>query len=549
MQATKPTQSYYYTPGEIAPGVTLGEHLERTANRFPDKKAFVFRETSVTWKELGLIVDRLVLALMDLGIKHGDKVAVLFPNRLEFIYAALALAKLGAVDIPISERLREREIRYILEKTEAVAIIMINAFWDFSFSDLMAGIKKDLPKLRHIIVSDKKSHPHEILLEDLIQRDWQKTYPEDHYHRVYQKQYPVEPDDLLEIVFTSGTTGEPKGVMHTHNTRCRSALGTISGVRLSPEDIWLIMVPLSHTTALVNAFYTSVISGSCAVLLETWNVAEAFAEIERNRVTIPIGVPTMPIMMLQHPDLQKYDISSLRTMALAGAPLPVEVARQIIEKMSCYMTSAYGMTETAISNITSLDDEVEIVCTTVGKPQPGMEHKVVDKNRRIVPIGQEGEACARGQNVCIGYFKDPQRTAEVIDDRGWIYSGDLARMDAHGNLIIVGRIKDVIVRGGENISPTEIEDILYAYDKIEQVAVIGVPDGRLGEGTCACIIPKRGASLSYTELKAFFKDKVARFKIPDRIELMQEFPTTPSGKIRKVELREILARKIKSEKK
>jgi acyl-CoA synthetase (AMP-forming)/AMP-acid ligase II len=179
MQATKPTQSYYYTPGEIAPGVTLGEHLERTANRFPDKKAFVFRETSVTWKELGLIVDRLVLALMDLGIKHGDKVAVLFPNRLEFIYAALALAKLGAVDIPISERLREREIRYILEKTEAVAIIMINAFWDFSFSDLMAGIKKDLPKLRHIIVSDKKSHPHEILLEDLIQRDWQKTYPED----------------------------------------------------------------------------------------------------------------------------------------------------------------------------------------------------------------------------------------------------------------------------------------------------------------------------------------------------------------------------------
>jgi fatty-acyl-CoA synthase len=257
----------------------------------------------------------------------------------------------------------------------------------------------------------------------------------------------------------------------------------------------------------------------------------------------------MPIMMLQHPDMQKYDISSLRTMALAGAPLPVEVARQIIEKMGCYMTSAYGMTETAISNITSLDDGVEIVCRTVGKPQPGMEHKVVDKNRRIVAIGGEGEACARGQNVCIGYFKDPQRTAEVIDDRGWIYSGDLAKMDAQGNLIIVGRIKDVIVRGGENISPTEIEDILYTHDKIEQVAVIGIPDDRLGEGTCACIIPKQGATLSYEELKGFFKDKVARFKIPDRIELMQEFPTTPSGKIRKVELREILARKIQSEQK
>jgi fatty-acyl-CoA synthase len=285
------------------------------------------------------------------------------------------------------------------------------------------------------------------------------------------------------------------------------------------------------------------------VLLETWSVDEAFKEIERNKVTLPIGVPTMPIMMLQHPDLKKYDLNSLRTMVLAGAPLPVEVARQVIEKMGCYITSAYGMTETAISNITSLDDPVEIVCRTVGRPQPGMEHKVVDKNRRIVPLGQEGEACARGQNVCIGYFEDPKKTAETIDDRGWIYSGDLAKMDEKGNLIIVGRIKDVIVRGGENISPVEIEDILYTFEKIQQVAVVAVPHDRLGEGTCACIIPKQGQAFTYEELKSFLKDKVARFKIPDRIELMDHFPTTPSGKIRKVELREILAKKVQDEKK
>jgi acyl-CoA synthetase (AMP-forming)/AMP-acid ligase II len=548
MEQIKLTQSYYYTPGEIPPGVTLGEYLERTIERFPDRRAFVFRDKTVTWKELGRVVDRLILALIDLGIGHGDKVAVLFPNRLDFIYSTLALAKLGAVHIPISERLREREIRYILERTEAVAIIMVDEFWGFSFSDLMSEIKDELPKLRHIIVSEKKGHPHEIILDELINRDWENTYPDDYYHRVYKREHPVEPDDLLEIVFTSGTTGDPKGVMHTHNTRCRSALGTISGTRLTHEDVWLIMVPLSHTTALVNAFYTSVISGSCGVLLETWNVEEAFREIEQNRVTIPIGVPTMPIMMLRHPDMNKYDLSSLRTMALAGAPLPVEVAHQIIERMGCYMTSAYGMTETAISNITSLDDEVEIVCRTVGRPQPGMEHKVVDKNRRIIPIGQEGEACARGQNVCVGYFKDPKRTGEVIDDRGWIYSGDLARMDEDGNLTIVGRIKDVIVRGGENISPTEMEEILYTYDRIEQVAVIGIPDDRLGEGTCACIIPKKGESFTYEEMKRFLKDKVARFKIPDRIEFMDEFPTTPSGKIRKVELREMMAKKIHSEK-
>lgn len=546
MEGGKLTQSYYHTPGEIPPGITLGEYLERTIRRFPDKAASVFREKRVTWKVLGQIVDRLVLALIDLGVAHGDKVAVLFPNRLEFIYSALALAKIGAVLVPISERLREREIRYILDRTEAVALIMIPEFWGFSFSDLIADIKKDLPQLRHVIVSGKKHHPHELLMEELIEKDWEDLYPDDYYHRVYLKENPVEPDDLLEIVFTSGTTGEPKGVMHSHNTRCRSALGTINGTRLTSEDVWLIMVPLSHTTALVNAFYTSVISGSCGVLLETWNVEEALKEIERNRVTIPIGVPTMPIMMFQHPDLGKYDISSLRTMVLAGAPLPVEVARQIIEKMGCYVTSAYGMTETAISNITSLDDPIEVVCKTVGRPQPGMEHKVVDKNRRVVPIGQEGEACARGQNVCIGYFKDPQRTSEVIDDRGWIYSGDLSKIDEDGNLIIVGRIKDVIVRGGENISPTEIEDILYTYPKVKQVAVVAIPDERLGEKTCACIIPKEGESILHDEIKAFFKDKVARFKIPDRIEVMDEFPSTPSGKTRKVELREIMARKVKT---
>ena len=548
MEAGKLTKSYYYTAGEITPGVTLGEYLERTVERFPDRRAFVLRERTVSWKELGQIVDRLALALIDLGISHGDKVAVLFPNRPEFIYATLALAKLGVVHIPISERLREREIRFILDRTEAVGIIMVDEFWNFSFSDLLSEIKDDLPNLRHVIVSEKKKHPHETLLQDLINKDWEEVYPDDYYHRVYLNEHTVEPDDLLEIVFTSGTTGEPKGVMHTHNTRCRSALGTINGTRLTYEDTYLIMVPLSHTTALVNAFYASVISGSCGVLLESWNVEEAFKEIERNRATIPIGVPTMPIMMLQHPDMNKYDLSSLRTMALAGAPLPVEVAHQIIEKMGCYMTSAYGMTETAISNITSLDDPVEIVCSTVGKPQPGMEHKVVDKKGRIVPIGQEGDACARGQNVCVGYFKDPKRTADVIDDRGWIHSGDLAKMDEHGNLIIVGRIKDVIVRGGENISPTEIEDILYTYDKIEQVAVVGIPNDRLGEGTCACIIPKKGKTFTYEEMKANFKDKVARFKIPDRIEFMDEFPTTPSGKIRKVELRKIMAKKIQSKK-
>ena len=544
----KPTLSYYHAPGEIPPGVTLGEYFEKTAQTYPEKDALVFRERRISWRELKLLVDRLTLAFIDLGIRRGDMVVILFPNRPEFIITLLAAARLGVVSVPVSERLRKKEIEYILRQTQAKVAVAVSEFWGFSFSDLFQELREAIPTFQHVIISGPKRHPGEWVFEELVAKDWGKIFSGNFYQEAYLKEFPVEADDLLEIIFTSGTTGTPKGVMHTHNTRCRSALGTATSVGLRPEDIWLIMVPLSHTTALVNAFYSSVIKGSCQVLLETWNVEEAMKEIARRRVTLPIGVPTMPIMMLQRPDFDQYDFSSVRAMVLAGAPLPIEVARQIIQKMGCYVTSAYGMTETAMSNITRLDDPVEVVCETVGRPQPGMEHKVVDEKRRIVPIGVKGEACARGQNVCIGYFKDPERTAQTIDDRGWIYSGDLATMDEDGSLRIIGRIKDMIIRGGENISPTEIEDILYTYPKVAQVSVVAIPDVRLGEKTCACIIPKSGQPITQEEVKAFFKDKVAHFKIPDRVELMSEFPTTPSGKIKKNVLREMMMEKVREEK-
>ena len=544
----KPTLSYYHAPGEIPPGVTLGEHFEKTVETYPEKDALIFRERRITWRELKLLVDRLTLALIDLGIRRGDMIVLLFPNRPEFIITLLAAARLGAVSVPISERLRRKEIEYILRQTEAKIAVSVSEFWGFSFSDLFQDLRQTISTLREVIISGPRRHPGELEFEELVAKEWEKVFPENYYRETYLKEFPVEADDLLEIIFTSGTTGTPKGVMHTHNTRCRSALGTATSIGLRPEDIWLIMVPLSHTTALVNAFYSSVIKGSSQVLLETWNVEEAMKEITRHRVTLPIGVPTMPIMMLQRPDFDNYDFSSVRAMVLAGAPLPMEVARQIIQKMGCYVTSAYGMTETAMSNITRLNDPVEVVCETVGRPQPGMEHKVVDEKRRIVPIGAKGEACARGQNVCIGYFKDPERTAQTIDDRGWIYSGDLATMGEDGNLRIIGRIKDMIIRGGENISPTEIEDILYTYPRVAQVSVVAIPDERLGEKTCACIIPKPGEAITQEEIKAFFKDKVAHFKIPDRVELIPEFPTTPSGKIKKNILREIMAEKVRKEK-
>ena len=544
----KLTMSYYRAPGEISPGVTLGEYFEKTAEAHQEKNALIFRERRITWGELRLLVDRLTLTFIDLGIRRGDMIVVLFPNRPEFIITLLAAARLGAVSVPVSERLRRKEIDYILRQTEAKAVVSVSEFWGFSFSDLFQELRQAIPTLKQVIISGAKRHPEELVFEELVAKEWEKIFPGDYYREAYLKEFPVEADDLLEIIFTSGTTGTPKGVMHTHNTRCRSALGTATSIGLQPEDIWLIMVPLSHTTALVNAFYSSVIKGSCQVLLETWNVEEAMGEITRHRVTLPIGVPTMPIMMLQRPDFDKYDFSSVRAMVLAGAPLPIEVARQIIVKMGCYVTSAYGMTETAMSNITRLDDPVEVVCETVGRPQPGMEHKVVDEKRRIVPIGVKGEASARGQNVCIGYFKDQERTAQTIDDRGWIYSGDLATMNDDGNLRIIGRIKDMIIRGGENISPTEIEDILYTYPKVAQVSVVAIADERLGEKTCACIIPKPGEHMTQEEVKAFFKDKVAHFKIPDRVELMSEFPTTPSGKIKKNVLREAMAGKVEKEK-
>ncbi len=541
----KPKRSYYYSPGEIAPGKTLGEYFGETVEGHRERMALIFRKRRITWGELSRLVERLTLAFIDLGIHRGDMIVLLFPNRPEFIITLLAAARLGAISVPVSERLRRKEIEYILRQTEAKAVVSVSAFWGFSFSDLFQNLRQSIPTLQRVIVSGARRHASELIWEELVAQEWERRYPAHYYQEIYLKEFPVEADDLLEIIFTSGTTGTPKGVMHSHNTRCRSALGTATSIGLQPDDIWLIMVPLSHTTALVNAFYASVIKGSGMVLLETWNVAEAMEEITRNRVTLPIGVPTMPILMLETPDFERYDLSSLRAMVLAGAPLPVEVARQILEKMGCYVTSAYGMTETAMSNITRLDDPVQVVCETVGRPQPGMEHKVVDENRRIVPLGEKGEACARGQNVCLGYFKDPERTAQTIDGRGWIYSGDLATMDENGNLRILGRIKDMIIRGGENISPTEMEDILYTYSKVAQVSVVAIPDQRLGEKTCACIIPKSGEKITQEEIKAFFKDKVAHFKIPDLVITMEDYPRTPSGKVQKFKLREMAAEKLK----
>lgn len=272
-------------------------------------------------------------------------------------------------------------------------------------------------------------------------------------------------------------------------------------------------------------------------------------EIAQHKVTLLLRVPTIPIMILQSPNFKKYDLSSVRGVMLGGAPLPVEVARQIIKQMGCFLASDYGITKTATSNLTQLNNSLNMVYETVKKPMPKIKHKIVDDKRRIVPIGVKGEACARGQNVCVGYFKDPQRTEQTIDDHSWIYSGDLSTMDEKGNLRIVGRIKDIIIRGGENISPTEVEDMLYTYPKVGQVSVIGIPDERMGEKTCACIIPKHGEHITQEEIKAFFKDRVAHFKIPDRVELMSEFPTTPSGKIKKTRLREIIGEKIQKERK
>jgi len=547
MEKRRLTQSYCQVLGiNWTKGKTLGQMLQETVARYPDNLAIVFQDRKYTYREFQGAVDAFAQALIDLGLSRDDKLGLLLPDWPEYSIALYACAKLGVTVSPMNPIYRKMEVLTVLNHLEAKALVIPEEWRDFRFVDLLEEIRPQIPSLRHIIVQGKPGKGMHSF-QALLSQDWGKRFGAGFLEK-YLQDHPVEADDLLEIAYTSGTTGRPKGVVETHNTRMLHSVGIAERMKASERDVWLNMTPLFHTTGNCVVQHTVFLTGGTLILLGRYSTEASLREIESCKATIAVGVPTMFIDLMNHPNFGKTDVSPLRFALFTGAPMPPEVALQIVKRFNCGILQGDGTTECG-SNVLSLPDSpIELIAKSPGPPLAvGNEVKIVGPNsNRIVPVGVLGEICHRGPTNFLHYYKDPELTARAVDERGWFHSGDLGTMDEEGNIRLIGRIKDMIIRGGENLYPTEIEGLIYTHSKVRECQLVGVPDERLGEKTCACIIPKKpGDSVTREEIYEFMKDQTAKFKIPDFVISLEDFPRTASGKVQKFKLREIALDRVK----
>ena len=530
---------------------TIGGFFDRVAEKYPDNKALILRHQGVEWTyaELQHRVDQLASGLLALGIAPGDRVGIWGPNSAEWVLTQLATAKIGAIMVCINPGYRLYELEYALNKVECKALITDESFKTSDYLGMLNTLAPELeycapgalastklPKLKHVIRMGASSsagmHNFDQICE--LATDGDRA-------ALSGLQTQLKPDDAINIQFTSGTTGNPKGAMLSHCNILNNGYLTGEAMRLTPADKLCIPVPLYHCFGMVLAVLACVSHGATMVFPgEAFDPQQTLQTVQDERCTALHGVPTMFITELDHPNFSSFDLSSLRTGIMAGAPCPIEVMKRVISEMHMRdILIAYGQTELSpINNITLPDDSLERRTETVGRAMPWVEVKVIDEAGHVVPVGEKGEICTRGYSVMQGYWNDPEKTAETIDAAGWLHSGDIATMDAFGYVRIVGRIKDMIIRGGENVYPREVEEFLYQHPAISEVQVFGMPDKKMGEEVCAWVQVNEGATLSADDIKAFCKDQITHFKIPRHIRFVSEYPMTVTGKIQKFVMRD-----------
>ena len=530
---------------------TIGGFFDRVAEKYPDSQALILRHQGVEWTyaELQRRVDQLAAGLLALGIVPGDRVGIWGPNSAEWVLTQLATAKLGAIMVCINPAYRLYELEYALNKVECKALITDESFKTSDYLGMLNTLAPELeycepgalastklPKLKHVIRMGSSSsagmHNFDQVCELATDAD---------RAALVGLQTQLKPDDAINIQFTSGTTGNPKGATLSHCNILNNGYLTGEAMRLTPADKLCIPVPLYHCFGMVLAVLACVSHGATMVFPgEAFDPQQTLQTVQDERCTALHGVPTMFITELDHPNFSSFDLSSLRTGIMAGAPCPIEVMKRVISEMHMRdILIAYGQTELSpINNITLPDDSLERRTETVGRAMPWVEIKVIDEAGHVVPVGEKGEICTRGYSVMQGYWNDPEKTAETIDAAGWLHSGDIATMDACGYVRIVGRIKDMIIRGGENVYPREVEEFLYQHPAISEVQVFGIPDKKMGEEVCAWVQLNEGATLSAEDIKAFCKDQITHFKIPRHIRFVSEYPMTVTGKIQKFVMRD-----------
>lgn len=512
---------------------TFATVLARRVRETPEREALTDGTRRLTYRGLAEGIDRMAARLRALGIGAGDVVTLQLPNWLEFAFVFFALERLGAVAVTVSVDFRSRELEYIMRFSGAKMLVCCARFRDFDHLAMADELRAKLPGLACIGVLRGEPRPGMASLDEVAAGSGAPA------GFVPAK---VDADAVVRMAFTSGTTGNPKGVMHSHNTTlaaCRILNGDLG---LGGADVMMIWLPLGLNWGYLT-FVQSVLAGAKAVLLERFRAASALDLIENERVTYIPTAPASLTTLLQEPDLARRDLSSLRFVVSGGASAPVETIRAWRGVAPGMLLELLGMLETGYQAYTRPSDDAERVAGSVGRPASHMGLKLVDADGREVPRGQEGDICCDGPSVHLGYHNNPAANAEAFLSDGWFRSGDLGMINADGNLRIVGRLKEMINRGGKKFFPREIEEILYTHAKVLHAAIIGIPDPRLGERNCLCLVPRPGDPPTLKELVAFLGDSVATYKLPERLELFTEFPFTPTGKMQRHALvREVLAR-------
>ncbi|WP_304113054.1 AMP-binding protein [Mycolicibacterium bacteremicum] len=511
---------------------TIGANFERTVAAHPDIEALVDVAQGKRWtyRELDAEIDIVARGLLGRGIAKGDRVGIWSPNRSEWTIVQYATAKIGAILVNINPAYRTHELAYVLNQSGVRTLISATEFKSSDYVAMVDEVRGQAPALSEVIFLGTPDW--EALRADAVDG-----------HELAQRQATLTNTDPINIQYTSGTTGFPKGATLSHRNILNNGFFVTEGINLRPGDRLCIPVPFYHCFGMVMGNLGCTTHGVTMVIpAPGFDPGITLETIEAERCTGVYGVPTMFIAMQNHPSFPERDLSSLRTGIMAGAVCPIEVMKRCINEMHmAEVAIAYGMTETSpVSCQTLHDDDLERRTATIGRAHPHVEVKIVDPNTGdIVERGQPGEFCTRGYSVMLGYWEDPEKTADAIDDHGWMHTGDLAVMRADGYCTIVGRIKDMVIRGGENVYPREIEEFLYTHPGIEDAQVIGVPDARYGEEICAWIKMKPGAdALDAAAVRTFAEGKLAHYKIPRYVHLVEEFPMTVTGKIRKVQMRE-----------
>ena len=539
---------------------TVGTLLDDMARRYPDNEALVYPERGLrySYKQFNDTCRQIAKGLLRIGIKKGDNIAIWAYNIPEWVLLQFASAKIGAVLVTVNTSYKSAELEYILGQSDSTSLFMVGSFKDTNYVETLAGIVPELaasepgkltttklPFLKNVIFIGQETPACMLNFDSIIKIG--EGVPDSELAAI---ETTLDCHETINMQYTSGTTGFPKGVMLTHHNLVNNGFNIGECMKFTEKDRLCIPVPFFHCFGSVLAVMACVTHGTTMVPVEIFDPLKVLQTIEKEKCTGVHGVPTMFIAELEHPEFATFDLSSLRTGIMAGSVCPIEVMKRAVKDMHVTeITSVYGQTESSPGiTQTRTEDSIELRVATVGRALPGAEVKIVDiESGATLPPGKQGELCARGYMVMKGYYKMPEETAKVIDVDGWLHTGDLAIMDENGYCKITGRIKQMIIRAGENIYPREIEEFLYTHPKVSDIQVYGVPDRKYGEQVMAAIILKKGVEMSEDEVRDFCQGKIANYKIPKYVKFVDGYPMTASGKIQKFKMREMAIKELQLE--